>query len=202
MKQEPALSKLQKLSLASKTETRVSLTSLARSARAQRGQSEESAPSPKASSPEPPKKDGQRPLSKLALLAAQNKSSPPKSAEASPQSSGLSKLAQKINSNRAAIKQTTTEQADERTLPQWEFCQRADAVKLPRPSIFGKILTNAPDLPEKPELIERSPKIHQLLKGVTAYNSTPFAFDSPSPDDIVMHARRGTTLGHSINPNK
>jgi hypothetical protein len=178
---------------------------LARSARAQRGQAEENVAAPKEKSSEPLRKEDQRPLSKLALLAAQNKSSPPKLTGANSPSSGLSKLAQKINTSRAATKQTANELAtpvQENTLPQWELYQRAGAVKLSQPSIFGKILTNISSVPAKPVLNDRSPKIHQYLNEAFADNSTPFAFNSPSPDDIVMHARRGTTLGHSLNTRK
>lgn len=204
VKQEATLSKLQKLSLASKTESRVSLTSLARSARGQRSQPEERpALTPREQPQGSALKDEHRPQSKLALLAAQNKVSALKQSGTSAPSAGLSKLAQKINSSRTVAKQGTVSvsaPAKGSTLPQWElYHQQTGIFKPPQPSTFGKIITNVSDTTSKPVPVERSSAIQQIIGKFTTDTNTTSTFDSPSPDDVVLYARRGTTLARPVN---
>ncbi|KAG8805201.1 Hsp70 suppressor, GTPase facilitates ribosomal subunit dissociation [Serendipita sp. 400] len=192
---EMKLSKLQLLSLAKKAEQASSPRSLASFAK-----SATSPLSPEMKSPNPmsPKfeKGGvsDRPLSKLAQLSARSKATPPPSpgtkiTVTSP--TGLSKLAQKINASKS-VSNTKVEPPADQTLPVWEIRPVAlpAGIRAHRSSDFGSILAIGVTSRGSKTLKKNDIPIPSLMGG------SAFQFDSPSPDDLVIHARRGTTLAH------
>jgi len=206
------LSALQRLSLANKSQIKpTSLASLAKGA--QKPQPAGLAPPlsrlsslarttpslspPAASSSVSPARSAQitppKAPSKLASLAASRKAatttSPPVS---SPTSPGLSKLAQRINVNRqAASPPATSPSSPEMTvvIDPLFLLSSSEMLKAKKPSAFGAVLAS-------PSHLSHTQNHKQVTEIAVkkALESDTFTFNTPSPDDIVLNARRGTSL--------
>jgi len=153
-----------------------------------------SSPSPAQSTQTTPSKTP----SKLASLAASRKAAATASSPVgSPTSPGLSKLAQRINANRQAASPTATSPSSTETtvvidplfLPS---SKEVETLKARNPSAFGAVLASPP--PSYPHNYNKLAEI--AVK--KAPGSDTFTFNTPSPDDIVLNARRGTSLASRV----
>lgn len=212
------LSALQRLSLANKSQTKpTSLASLAKGAHkpeaagltpplsrlASLARTTPSPSPPATPSSASPARSTQntspKAPSKLASLAASRKAATTASSPvSSPVSPSLSKLSQRINANRQAASPPaaspssaeTTVTIDPLFLPP---SKEVEMLKAKTPSAFGAVLAS-------PSHLSRT----QGHKNVTdiavkkALGSNTFTFNTPSPDDIVLGARRGTSLASRV----
>ena len=137
--------------------------------------------------------------SKLASLAASRKAAAtPSSPVASPPSPSLSKLAQRINANRQVASPPATLPSSTETtfaidplfLPS---PKEVEMLKAKNPSAFGAMLA----LPSHLSHTQSHKKVTEIVV-MKAPGGGTFTFNTPSPDDIVLNARRGTSLASRI----
>lgn len=212
------LSALQRLSLANRLQTKpTSLASLAKGVQklettevvhslsrlASLARTTPSPSPPAASSSASPTLSSQttppRTPSKLASLAASRKAAATASSPvSSPSSPGLSKLAQRINANRqAASPPATFPPPTEATLiidplflPQ---LKGVETLKAKNPSAFGAVLA----LPSHLSHTQDHKKVTEIIVKKVPGGDT-FRFNTPSPDDVILNARRGTSLASRV----
>jgi len=194
------LSKLQQLSLekqAAHSNTPKSLASLARSAQAQRSVLVGSTgPSNHTEAAEPAAK----PLSKLALLSSKGRTTSATQSAAKPSHSptGLSKLARKAQASRATSLQPKPDSPKAVDAPpSWDIAtqQSKKTLKATKPSHFASVLLDS----------NGTNAIGMHRTGSTNSKVTPlfgsaFKFDTPSPDEVIMQARKGTSLAPRSPP--
>ena len=137
--------------------------------------------------------------SKLASLAASKKAAVTASSPvSSPSSPGPSKLAQRINANRqAASPPVTVPPSTETTLvidplflPQ---LKGVETLKAKNPSAFGAVLV----LPSHLSHTQNCKKVTEIAVQKVPGSDT-FRFNTPSPDDVILNARRGTSLASRV----
>lgn len=209
------LSALQRLSLANKSQMKpTSLASLAKGAQkpemagvtpplSRLASLARTTPSPSTSSGASPTRSTQitppKAPSKLASLAASGKAAATASPLASsPTSPSLSKLAQRINASRQAESQPATSPSsaeitmviDPLFLP---LSKDVEPLKAKKPSAFGAVLA----LPTYLSHTQNNKKVAEIAVKKAAMSDT-FTFNTPSPDDIVLNARRGTSLASRV----
>jgi hypothetical protein len=196
------LSKLQKLSLAkqtTQTNAPKSLASLARSARAQRSLPVDS---PAVSDPTEAATPAGRPLSKLALLSSKGRAAAaaPSTLKPKPSPGSLSKLAQKVQASRLASTQPAlgSLQAVDAP-PSWNIStpESRETLKATRPSHFAAVLLNANGSTRMNQGDHPSKRATALPLFTSA-----FKFDTLSPDELILQARRGTSLAPHSPPSK
>jgi len=211
------LSALQRLSLANKPQTKAtSLASLAKGVQklettgvppslsrlASLARTTPSPSPPAASSSVSPTRSTQatppKTPSKLASLAASRKAEAIASSPVSSPSPGLSKLAQRINTNRQVASPPaaspspaeTTIVLDPLFLPS---SREVEMLKAKNPSAFGAMLA----LPTHLSHTQNHKKVVDIAVKKAPGGNT-FTFNTPSPDDIVLNARRGTSLASRV----
>jgi len=177
-----------------------SLTSLARSARAQRSPPLDN--STVSGSTEVAATTG-RPLSKLALLSSKGRAAAaPSPLKPNPSPGGLSKLAQKVQASRLASTQPAPDSLQVVDAPpSWNIStpESRETLKATRPSPFAAILLNS----NGTNVTRMSQGDHPSNRAMALplFNSA-FKFDTLSPDELVLQARRGTSLAPHSPPSK
>lgn len=198
----PTLSKLQKLSLANQAEQSnapKSLASLARAAQIQRSPPLGTPESPK--QPEPTVPTGRAP-SKLALLASKGKAASTTTPKPASSTTGLSKIAQKVQASRmASLNPEPRSSQVSDVLPSWviDGKERGDALKAVKPSHFASILTSSNG--GNVVSMRQGGGANKKDVSIPVFNSA-FKFDTPSPDELVLQARRGTSLAQRSLPSQ
>jgi hypothetical protein len=146
-----------------------------------------------------------RPLSKLALLSSKGRTAAPAppSPKSSAPSGGLSKLAQKVQASRLAAAAQYPPESPQLVdaPPSWDIStpESRKPLKAPRPSPFAAILLNSHG-----SIVARMRQDNHTSNRATALPllDSIFKFDTPSPDEVVLQARRGTNLASRSPPFK
>jgi hypothetical protein len=132
------------------------------------------------------------------LAASRKAATTASSPVSSPTSPSLSKLAQRINANRQATSPPVASPSsteitvviDPLFLPS---SKEVEMLKAKTPSAFGAVLASPPHLSHT----QNHKKVTEIAVK-KALGSDTFTFNTPSPDDIVLNARRGTSLASRV----